>query len=105
MTFEEHARDGNVYGAIRNATTFSALWAIGSSWASAVHEISRLLLPDDIVDRVFAEILSATVTTVLGVGISIFAMRVGRSEKAHPIAPAQVQMRAPSQAVRALRQQ
>lgn len=105
MTFEEHARDGNVYGAIRQATTFSALWAIGSSWASAVREISRLLLPDDVVDRVLAEVLSATVTTALGIGVSIFAMRVGRSVKKQPIAPTQERKRTPPpQAVRASKQ-
>ena len=104
MTFEAHARDGNVYGAIRQATTFSALWAIGSSWASAVREISRLLLPDDVVDRVLAEVLSATLITVLGISVSIFAMRVGRSAKKQPLVLAQERKRVPPQAVRALKQ-
>ena len=75
MTFEERAVRGDAGGALRSAAIYGALWAIGSSWSTAIREIARLVLPEDTMDAVLAELAAAGFVTVVGLGV---AMLVGR---------------------------
>lgn len=73
--FAERVYRGDAIGALKAATVNGALWAIGSSWATAIREIARLVLPEETMDAVFAEALAAGITTVLGVCIALAAAR------------------------------
>ena len=70
MTYAESAQRGDVLRTLQFAIFAGALWAIGSSWATAIRGISTELVPAD-VSVVWAELFAATVTTLLGVGITL----------------------------------
>lgn len=71
QNFSSSIIQGDLFGAIRFATINGALWAIGSSWSNAIRETTRALLPNDTIDVVLAEMMAATLTTVLGITIAI----------------------------------
>ena len=75
MSFEERAVRGDAGGALRAAAIYGALWAIGSSWSTAIRAIALLILPSDTMEAVIAELAAAGVVTVLGLGT---ALLVGR---------------------------
>ena len=75
MSFESAVAQGSALGALKAATIYGSLWAIGSSWANAIREIARLVLPEDTMEAVLAEALAAGITTVLGVGVALLAAR------------------------------
>lgn len=70
-TFEQRAIQGDVFGVVRLASLNGALWAVGIAWANAIREIARVLVPDDDMDIVLAELAAAGVSTLLGVGIAL----------------------------------
>ena len=67
--FETHAFSGNAYGAVRTAMTFTMLWAIGSSWSTAIRAIAIELVPHETMNIVLAELSAASVTTFLAFAI------------------------------------
>lgn len=73
MSFEQRARDRDAVGAVSTAAVYGALWAIGSSWSTAIREVTRLLLPEDTLDAVAAEVVAATLVTFIGVGVAFLA--------------------------------
>ena len=88
MTFEERAVRGDAGGALRSAAIYGALWAIGSSWSTAIREIARLVLPEDTMDAVLAELAAAGIVTVVGLGIALLVGRcVVRPSSAPPSLP------------------
>ena len=70
MSFEQRARNRDALGAVSTAAVYGALWAIGSSWSTAIREVTRLLLPTDTLDAVVAEVVAAALVTVFGVGVA-----------------------------------
>ena len=72
--FHDHLANGDALGALRSATTFAALWSIGTAWTTATRAIALLLLPHETMDLVWAEILAASITTVLGIGTAFVVM-------------------------------
>ena len=75
MSFQKSAADGDIVGALQLAVVYGSLWAIGSSWSTAIRGVVLFILPDDSRDVVFGEFLSASITTVLGVFVSVAAAR------------------------------
>lgn len=75
MAFHESAEKGDVVNSFRIAIVYGSLWAIGSSWATAIRETVIALVPEDSDNQVMAELGSAALATVLGVGVSILATR------------------------------
>lgn len=84
MSFESHATQGNPFGTFRAGIVYGALWAIGSSWSTALREVARVVFPDDAMDVVFAELLAAGITTVFGVTIAILAAHMCDSRPPPP---------------------
>jgi len=74
-SFAERASEGDALGTIRYGMVNGALWAIGIAWSNAIRETLRALLPEDVLDVVVAELVAATLTTVLGAGVAIAATR------------------------------
>lgn len=68
--FQSEVDRGNPFGALRHAAIFAVLWAIGTSWSTAIREIAVLLVGEDTFDVVLAELFAAGVTTILGIGIA-----------------------------------
>jgi hypothetical protein len=81
MSFEQAVTRGDPFAALRAAGVNGALWAIGSSWATGIREITRLVLPSDTSEAILAEVLAIVVTTSIGVAIALFVGKVcgGRS--------------------------
>ena len=75
MSFHDEVRNGNALAALKASTVSGALWAIALSWATAIREISRLILPEDTMEAVLAEVVAAAITTVLGVSIALLVAR------------------------------
>lgn len=75
MDFHSHVHSGNALSALQTAGVYGALWAIGSAWSTAIRQISVTLFPTDHMDVVVAEIVAATITTILGVGVSMLIAR------------------------------
>lgn len=75
MSFEKTAAEGDVVGTLRLAVVTGSLWAIGSSWSMAIRQVVLFILPNDASDVVIGELLSASITTLLGVGVAIAAAR------------------------------
>ena len=75
MSYQERIASGDVLGAFRQGVVYGALWVIGTSWSTAIREIARLLVPDDTLDSVLAELLAAVVSTALAIGLSVGVMR------------------------------
>ena len=76
MNFEEHVQEGNAAGALRAGLVSAALWAVGISWSTAIRAIALLIVPDGVLDRVLAELLSATVVTFLAIGGALLVSRI-----------------------------
>ena len=72
-SFQERARSGDPLGAFRYAAVAGSLWAIGSSWSTAIRQVAITLFPSDTVEVVVAELISALLTTALGIAIAIVA--------------------------------
>lgn len=75
MSFHDEVRNGNALAALKASTVSGALWAIALSWATAIREISRLVLPEDTMEAVLAEMVAAGITTALGLGIALLVAR------------------------------
>lgn len=75
MTFHESAERGDILSTLRIAVVYGSLWAIGSSWSTAIREIVYTFVPDDADTRVVAELGAAAITTLLGVGVALIATR------------------------------
>jgi len=73
---------------LRFAVLNGALWAIGSSWSTAIRAVTLQIVPNDSKDVVFGEIAAATVTTLLSMAASYAVMRRrccrGRSDGEEP---------------------
>ncbi|OUU49683.1 MAG: hypothetical protein CBC12_07610 [Candidatus Puniceispirillum sp. TMED52] len=76
--FYEQTARGDALGAISTAASFSALWAIGSAWSNAIRAISLELFPHATMDIVLAEVMAATITTLLGLGVAFTVARSWR---------------------------
>ena len=75
-SYQENVLDGNTLGSLRSAILTGSLWAIGSAWALSIREIVVIILPVDVKSiGVFAELSAATITTLVGVAISLLAVR------------------------------
>jgi hypothetical protein len=75
MTFHESAEQGDILNSLQIGIVYGALWAIGSSWSTAIRETVITLVPNDSDNRVFAELGAAALTTMFGVGVSVLATR------------------------------
>lgn len=73
MSFEEDARRGNLSGVVQKAALYGILWAIGSSWSSAIRAIALTIVPQNTTDIVLAELGAAAFTTFVGAGVAIAA--------------------------------
>ena len=72
-SYQEAAQRRDPIGVLRQAVLFASLWAIGSSWAVAIHEIVTTIVPDDNGSVVLAELGAATVTTLIAMGATFVA--------------------------------
>lgn len=78
---------------VRFSILNGVLFSIGTSWSTAIRQVSRLVLPEDTADAVLAELLAATLTTALGVGIALCVGRAShRAEEPLPPPPPQRRM-------------
>ena len=77
MSYEESAVHGNWMGMMRFAVINGALWAIGTSWSTAIRAVTLQMLPDDSQDVVIGELAAASITTVLSVLVSYAVMMKG----------------------------
>ena len=99
--FERAAVNGDAIVLLKMAAVNGALWAVGISWSTAIRAIALVLLPDDTMDVVAAELAAAGVVTVLGIGIAYVAGRTWCrapkkvTEPAAPVLPVRRQL-APS---------
>lgn len=59
----------------RFAILNGALWAIGSSWSTAIRAVTLQIIPDDSREVVLGEIAAASMTTILSVTVSYVVMR------------------------------
>ncbi len=75
MSYAESATEGNWVGMLRFAVLNGALWAVGSSWSTAIRAVTLQIVPNDSRDVVLGEIAAATVTTLLSVVVSYAVMR------------------------------
>jgi hypothetical protein len=75
MSYAQSATDGNWVGMLRFAVLNGALWAVGTSWSTAIRAVTLQIVPKDSQDVVFGEIAAATVTTLLSVAVSYAVMR------------------------------
>ena len=75
MSYAESATDGNLIGMLRFAMLNGALWAVGTSWSTAIRAVTLQIVPNDAQDVVFGEIAAATVTTFFSVAVSYAVMR------------------------------
>ena len=73
--FYEVAARGDALGALKSGAVFGALWAIGSSWSTAIRQIAVIMFPSDTMDKVIAELLAASATTLIGIAIALLAAR------------------------------
>ena len=71
QTFNDSAARCDALGTLRNGLLGGAFWAIGSAWSVAVREVTLLVLPEDRIDTVMAEVLAAGITTIAGVSIAL----------------------------------
>ena len=74
-TFHEQTQRGDAFGALASAASFSALWAIGAAWSTAIRAISLELFPHASLDVVFAELVAALITTGVGISIALLLAR------------------------------
>ena len=75
MTFHESAEQGDILNSLRIAIVYGALWAIGSSWSTAIRETVLTFVPNDSDNRAFAELGAAAITTIFGVSVAVVATR------------------------------
>lgn len=75
MSYAESATEGNWVGMLRFAVLNGALWAVGSSWSTAIRAVTLQIVPNDSRDVVLGEIAAATVTTLFSVVVSYVVMR------------------------------
>jgi hypothetical protein len=87
MSFEQAVTRGDPLSALRAAAVNGALWAIGSSWATGIREITRLILPSDTLEAVLAETLAIVVTTAIGVSVALFVGKACRRRRRDFAAP------------------
>ena len=77
MSYAESATAGNWVDMLRFAILNGALWAVGTSWSTAIRAVTLQIVPRDSRDVVLGEIAAASVTTVLSVVVSYAVMRRG----------------------------
>ena len=75
MSYAESASEGNWVGMLRFAVLNGALWAVGTSWSTAIRAVTLQIIPNDSRDVVFGEIAAASITTLLSVAVSYAVMR------------------------------
>lgn len=73
--FFEYASKGSMLSAFRYSALYAVLWAIGTSWSTAIRSIVLELFPHDTMDIVIAELSAAAATTILGLGIAYVSTR------------------------------
>ena len=73
--FYEYASNGSMFSAFRYSVIYAVLWAIGTSWSTAIRSISLELFPHDTMDVVFAELAAALATTIIGLTIAYVTTR------------------------------
>ena len=76
--FEQSARSGRIVDTFRVGVLYGSLWAIGSSWATAIRGVVVEVLPGDV--AILTEILSAFLTTLFGVGVALITVRRWRRD-------------------------
>lgn len=84
MSYAESATEGNWVGMLRFAVLNGALWAVGSSWSTAIRAVTLQIVPNDSNDVVLGEIAAATVTTLLSVVVSYAVMRQSCCRRRRP---------------------
>lgn len=70
MSYAQSATDGNFVGMMRFAVLNGALWAIGSSWSTAIRSVTLEMIPSELLDVQVSEILAATITTLIALAVS-----------------------------------
>ena len=75
MSFSEQVRQGDAVAALRTATVYGALWAIGSSWSTAVRKIVLQIVVHVSLPEVWGELLAVGITTILGIGVALVAVQ------------------------------
>lgn len=75
MTFQQSAENADIVSLFRIAIIYGSLWAIGSSWSTAIREIVMTLVPNDTDERVWAELGAAAITTFIGIGVAVLSTR------------------------------
>lgn len=89
MSFVDRAAQGDACGALKQATVYGALWAIGSSWSTAIRAIALQLFPHDDMEVVWAELAAAGMVTAIGLTLSLVVARAWcRPTDAAPSHPA-----------------
>jgi hypothetical protein len=73
--FHDQASRGEVIEALKVATSYTSLWAIGTAWSTAIRAIVLQLFPHDDMDVVLAELSAAALTTCLALGVAIVVAR------------------------------
>lgn len=74
MSYAESATDGNWVGMLRFAVLNGALWAVGSSWSTAIRAVTLQIVPNDSQDVVLGEIAAAVITTLFSIAVSYAVM-------------------------------
>lgn len=70
-SYAESAERGDLIQTVRYGVITGTLWAIGISWSTAIRGVTILVLPEDVRDQIFAELLATLITTVFGVGVAV----------------------------------
>lgn len=99
MSYEESAIHGNWMGMLRFAVVNGALWAIGTSWSTAIRAVTLQMLPDDSQDVVLGELAAASITTVLSV-LASYAVMIKICKKSEPDPPESIPKRVVSRSSR-----
>jgi len=60
---------------LRFAVLNGALWAVGSSWSTAIRAVTLQIVPNEAQNVVLGELAAATITTFLSVAVSYAVMR------------------------------
>lgn len=96
MSYTQSAVDGNWVGMVRFAVLNGALWAVGTSWSTAIRAVTLQILPNDSRDVVLGEVAAATMTTLLSVAVSYAVMCGTRCRSVEMVVKSQPQRARPS---------
>lgn len=86
ISYQEAARQGKISDVLRQAALFASLWALGSSWSVAIREcIISLNIAGG--NRVLSELTAASITTLIALGVTAFAVSFPCTPKKTQVQP------------------